>query len=139
MTKKTPSRRSTLPQLSRREREIMDSLYRHGKATAAEVRASVPNAPGYSAVRKTLNILEQKGHVTHELDGLRYVFAPTLKRDTAKRSALRHMVNTFFDGSASEVIAALFELSARGLDKGDLKRLRGLIEKAEKEEEESCR
>ncbi len=110
----------------------MDALYRAGKATVAEVQAAMPDPPGYSAVRAMLRILETKGHVRHEEDGARYVFIPTVKRDSAKRSALRHLVNTFFDGSASQVMAALFDLSATDLDDEELARLRSLIEEARK-------
>jgi predicted transcriptional regulator len=117
-------------QLSRRERQIMDILYRDGRATAAEVRASLPDAPSYSAVRAMLRILEDKGHVRHEDDGVRYVYTPRVGREKAKRSALEHMVNTFFDGSASQVVAALFELSARDMDDEELARLRRLIDNA---------
>jgi BlaI family transcriptional regulator, penicillinase repressor len=124
--------KSNLTHLSRRERQIMDVLYKAGRATAAEVQAAMPDPPGYSAVRAMLRILEEKGHVRHEQDGARYVFTPTLKRDAAKRSALRHLVNTFFDGSASQVMAALFDLSARDLDDEEIERLRWLIEDASK-------
>lgn len=120
-------------QLSRRERQIMDILYRSGRATALEVRASLPDPPSYSAVRAMLRILEQKGHIRHEEDGPRYVYAPTVARATAKRSALKHLLNTFFDGSASQVMAALFEISARDLDHEELARLRRLIDEARKE------
>ena len=122
--------RSQVLQLSRRERQIMDILYRDGRATAAEVRASLPDAPSYSAVRAMLRILEDKGHVRHEDDGVRYVYTPRVGREKAKRSALEHMVNTFFDGSASQVVAALFELSARDMDDEELARLRRLIDNA---------
>lgn len=123
-----------LPQLSRRERQIMDILYRVGKATAAEVRADLGDPPSYSAVRAMLRILEEKGHIRHELDGARYVFTPTLKRDAAKRSALRHVINTFFEGSAAQVMAALVEMSPRGLDEQELARLRQLIDDAKKKD-----
>jgi len=112
----------------------MDVLYRAGKATGAEVRAQLPDPPGYSAVRAMLRILEEKGHIRHELDGARYVFIPTLKRETVKRSALRHVINTFFEGSASQVMAALVEMSPRGLGDDDLARLRQLIDEAKKKD-----
>jgi predicted transcriptional regulator len=118
--------------LSRRERQVMDILYRVGKATAADVLAGLPDPPSYSAVRAMLRILEEKGHIRHEQDGPRYVFVPTVKRDTAQRSALRHVINTFFDGSASQVMAALFELSARELDADELAQLRRLVDKAKR-------
>src|ERR1700741_5067071 len=84
-------------QLSRRERQIMDVIYRHGRVTAAEVLADLPEPPGYSAVRAMLRLLEEKGHVRHEQDGPRYVYLPTVNRDKARRSAMRHLVRTFFD------------------------------------------
>ena len=119
-------------QLSRRERQIMDVLYRRGRATAAEVLDGIPDAPSYSAVRALLKILEDKGHVRHQSDGPRYVYTPVVARDQAKRSALRHVVQTFFDGSASQVMAALFELGPRDLDDGQLERLRRLIDDAKR-------
>ena len=121
---------SRLSGLSRRERQILDILYRVGRATAAEVLAALPDPPSYSAVRAMLRILENKGHVRHEQDGPRYVFSPTLTRDAAKRSALRHLVNTFFEGSASQVMAALVEMSAREIDPEELSRLKRLIRNA---------
>jgi len=123
------------PQLSRRERQIMDALYQAGRATAADVRAAMPDPPSYSAVRTMLRILEEKGHVRHNLDGTRYVYTPTVARDKAKRSALKHLVNTFFDGSASQAMAALFDLSPRDLDDEELARLRRLIDSAKKDKE----
>jgi predicted transcriptional regulator len=119
--------------LSRRERQILDLLYKTGKATAADVQAGLPDPPSYSAVRAMLRILEEKGHVRHHLDGLRYVYMPTVGRDRAKRSALKHVVNTFFDGSAAQVMAALFEMSPKDLGEEDLERLRTLIDNAGKE------
>ncbi|HEV3060097.1 MAG TPA: BlaI/MecI/CopY family transcriptional regulator [Vicinamibacterales bacterium] len=124
--------RPRVTDLSRRERQVMDILYRDGKATAADVLAGLPDPPSYSAVRAMLRILEEKGHIRHEQDGPRYVFVPTVKRDTAQRSALRHVINTFFDGSASQVMAALFELSARELDADELAQLRRLVDKAKR-------
>jgi BlaI family penicillinase repressor len=126
--------KSPAPQLSRREREIMDVLYRVTRATAAEVQEGMPEAPSYSAVRTMLRILEEKGHVRHEQDGPRYVYIPTVARDKAKRSALKHVVNTFFDGSASQVMAALIELSPRDMDEDELARIRQLIDKAKGKE-----
>jgi len=126
---------SRLPHLSRRERQIMDVLFRRGSATAAEVHAGLPNPPSYSAVRATLRILEEKGQVRHEQDGPRYVFLPTVRRDTAKKSAVRHLIDTFFDGSASNLMAALMELSPRDLDEAELERLRRLIDDAKRRKE----
>ena len=125
--------RKSVPHLSRRERQIMDVLYKVGKASAAEVRAGLPHPPSDSAVRALLRILEEKGHIRHDLDGPRYVYIPVVKRDTAKRSALQHLVNTFFDGSASQVMAALLDLSPRDLGDEELARLRRLIDAAKKE------
>ena len=119
--------------LSRRERQILDLIYKTGKATAADVQAGLPDPPSYSAVRAMLRILEDKGHVRHDLDGLRYVYMPTVARDRAKRSALKHVVNTFFDGSAAQVMAALFEMSPKELGDDDLARLRDLIDNAGKD------
>ena len=113
----------------------MDALYQAGRATAAEIRAAMPDPPSYSAVRTMLRILEEKGHVRHNLDGTRYVYIPTVARDKAKRSALKHLVNTFFGGSASQAMAALFDLSPRDLDDEELARLRRLIDSAKKDKE----
>jgi predicted transcriptional regulator len=113
----------------------MDALYQAGRSTAADIRAAIPDAPSYSAVRTLLRILEEKGHVRHELDGTRYVYVPTVARDKAKRSALRHVVNTFFDGSASQVMAALFELSPRDLSDEELARIGRMIDAARKDKE----
>src|SRR5438874_9079141 len=96
-------------QLSRRERQIMDVIYRRGRATAADVLDGIPDPPGYSAVRAMLRLLEEKGHVRHEQDGPRYVFIPTVTRDRARKTALKHVVRTFFDGSASDAVAALLD------------------------------
>jgi BlaI family transcriptional regulator, penicillinase repressor len=118
--------------LSRRERQIMDVLYKAGRGTAADVQAGMPDPPGYSAVRAMLRILEEKGHIRHEQEGTRYVFIPMVKRDRAKRSALQHVVDTFFEGSASQVMAALLDTSAKDLDDEELTRLRQLIDSAAK-------
>ncbi len=118
--------------LSRRERQILDILYQHGRATAAEVQAALPEPPSYSAVRALLRILEDKGHVRHEQDGPRYVYVPTLGRENAKRSALRHILQTFFDGSAEQAISALLDGSSAKLSGAELDRLARLIESARK-------
>ncbi len=117
--------------LSRRERQIMDILYARGRATAAEVAAALPDPPGYSAVRALLRILEQKGHVRHEADGVRYLFAPTVPRDRARKSALKNLVQTFFEGSAAQAAAALLDRAK--LSKDDIARLETLIERARSE------
>ena len=119
-------------QLSRRERQIMDVIYRHGKVTAAEVLAELPEPPGYSAVRAMLRLLEEKGHVRHEQDGPRYVYTPTVNRDKARRSAMRHLVRTFFDGSTEDAVAALLQNDA-GISEDELERLSRLIDGAKKE------
>src|SRR5919205_3375575 len=118
--------------LSRRERQILDILYQRGRATAAEVQAALPEPPSYSAVRALLRILEDKGHVRHEQDGPRYVYLPTVARDNAKRSALRHILQTFFDGSAEQAISALLDESSAKLSSAELDRLARLIEGARK-------
>jgi predicted transcriptional regulator len=126
---------SRLTHISRRERQILDVLYRTGRATVADVRAGLPDPPSYSAVRALLRILEEKGHVRHEQDGPRYVFLPTMRRNTMRRSALRHVVNTFFGGSATDVMSALVDMSARDLTDEELARLRRLIDDARKKKE----
>jgi predicted transcriptional regulator len=119
--------------LSRRERQMMDILYARGRATAAEIHAALPDPPTYSAVRAKLRVLEEKGHVRHEEEALRYVYVPTMPRDTARRSALRHVVATFFEGSVERAVAALLDLSAARLDDRELERISNLIEEAKKE------
>jgi predicted transcriptional regulator len=120
--------------LSRRERQIMDVIYRLGRATAAEVQESLPDPPSYSSVRALLRILEEKGHLRHEQDGPRYVFLPTVPRDKARRSALRQLVQTFFDGSTAQAVAALLGEPGSKLSDEDLDRLSHLIDQARKEE-----
>ena len=119
--------------LSRRERQIVDILYRLGRATASEVMAGLPGDPNYSTVRTQLRVLEQKGHVRHEEEGLRYVYLPAVPRHTARRSALRHLMNTFFDGSAEKVVAALLGGDAARLSDDELKRVADLVSRARKE------
>jgi BlaI family transcriptional regulator, penicillinase repressor len=121
------------PDLSRRERQILDVLYQAGRATAAEVQQAMPSAPSYSAVRTLLRILEDKGHVRHEQDGSRYVYLPIVARDAAKRSALRHLLNTFFEGSTTQAIAALLDEDASRLSQADWERLNSAIKRARKE------
>jgi predicted transcriptional regulator len=122
-----------LPQLSRRERQIMDAIYRVGQATAADVMQSISDPPGYSAVRALLRVLEEKGHLTHEEQGPRYVYRPTVARDKARRSALERLIDTFFDGSTEQVFAALLDLSAPRLSEDELERISRRIEDARKE------
>ena len=114
--------------VSRRERQILDVLFAHGRCTAAEVQAALPEAPSCSAVRALLRILEGKGLIRHEQDGPRYVYVTAIPRDTAKRSALKHLVRTFFDGSTEEAVAALLDTSATDLSSDQLDRLQALID-----------
>jgi BlaI family penicillinase repressor len=116
--------------LSRRERQIMDILYKRGRASASEIHEAMPDAPTYSAVRAKLRVLEEKGHVRHEEESLRYVYSPVIGRDTARRSALRHMVSTFFEGRVEDTVAALLDLPSANLSKDDLDRISRLIEEA---------
>ena len=116
--------------LSKRERQIMDILYRQGQASAAEVQANLHDPPSYSAVRATLRILEEKGQVQHHQDGPRYVFRPAVARDKATRSAIRHLVRTFFNGSAEQAVTTLLDESTSKLTTEELDRLAGLIDEA---------
>jgi predicted transcriptional regulator len=119
--------------LSRRERQILDILYARGRATAAEILESLPDPPSYSATSALLRVLEEKGHVRHEEDGPRYVFFPRVSRQRASVAALRHVLNTFFDGSAVAAATALVDGSASKLSTEELDRLEALIEKARKD------
>jgi predicted transcriptional regulator len=119
--------------LSRRERQIMDILYRLGTATAAQVMRALPGDPAYSTVRTQLRVLESKGHVRHDEDGLRYVYSPALPRRSASRSALRHLVDTFFDGSTEKVVAALLGADRGRVTAEELERIAALVEQARKE------
>ena len=118
--------------LSRRERQILDILYERGEATAADVQIALPEPPSYSAVRALLRILEEKGHVRHKQDGPRYIYLPTVARDNAKRSALHHVLKTFFDGSAEQAISALLDEPSTRLSGAELDRLATLIDGARK-------
>ncbi len=120
-------------QLSRRERQIMDVIYSRGQATAAEVQENMPDPPSYSAVRAMLRLLEEKGYLRHEQDGPRYLFKPTLAREKARKSALKQMLETFFDGSTEQAVAALLNLSKAKLSQDELDRMSQLIETAKKE------
>ena len=124
---------STSAQLSRRERQIMDVIYARGRATVAEVRERLPDPPTYSAVRALLRILETKGHLRHEQEGPRYVFLPTVPAEKARDSALRHLLRTFFDGSAEGAVAALLDLGSAELSPEEFDRLADRIEQARKE------
>jgi len=116
--------------LTKRERQIMDALYRLGRATAAEIMAEMTGAPGNSTVRTQLRVLEAKGHVRHEEEGLRYVYLPTVPRHSARRSALKHLVDTFFDGSPTQAVAALLGGEAARLSDDDLARIAELLKGA---------
>src|SRR5437763_16897282 len=128
MTKSSPP-----TALTRRERQIMDILYRRSRATAAEVMAELPGEPNYSTVRTQLRVLEDKGHVVHEEEGMRYIYAPAVPRHAARKSALKHLVETFFDGSAEKTVAALIGGEGARMSDEELDRLADLIEKAKKE------
>jgi predicted transcriptional regulator len=111
----------------------MDILYRRGRATAAEVMGELSGEPNYSTVRTQLRVLERKGHVRHEAEGLRYVFLPAVPRQTARRSALRHVIETFFDGSAEKVVGALLGGEGARISEDELERIAALVAKAKKE------
>ena len=119
--------------LSRRERQIMDVLFQKGRATAGEVMAGLPGTPSDSTVRTQLRVLEAKGHVRHAVDGHRFVYMPVASRHAARKSALRHVVDTFFDGSPERVVEALLGGSASRLSPEELDRIAELIEQARKE------
>lgn len=119
--------------MSRREREMMDIIFRAGKATAGEVMEAMTEPPSYSAVRATLRVLENKGLLRHEDDGTRYVYRPTLNREKARQNALDHLLATFFEGSVANVVVALLEKSNRDLTHEDLDRIAAMIAAAEKE------
>src|SRR5215212_12185496 len=118
------------PQLSRRERQIMEIVYRKGNATAAEVHGDMPDRPSYSAVRALLRVLEEKGQLRHRQDGPRYLYSPTVPRDRARKSALQRVVGTFFAGSVTDAVAALLDLESDRLDEEELRRLAALVDEA---------
>src|ERR1700680_631485 len=119
--------------VSRRERHIMEILYQRGKASASEVRESLGAAPGYSAVRAMLRVLEDKGHIKHQAEGLKYVYLPIVTRDKAKRTAVKHLLDTFFGDSPEQVVAALLDVSSKRLTHEELDRMAEMIEKAKRE------
>lgn len=129
MTRRKPD----LDPLSRRERQIMDIVFRRGRATIREILDELPDPPSYSAVRALVRVLEDKGHLQHSQDGPTYVYTPTVDPGRARRSALAHVVDTFFGGSASEAVAALLDLGGRDLSRDELDELGALIEQARKE------
>jgi BlaI family penicillinase repressor len=119
--------------LSRRERQIMDVIYTLQEATVNQVLERLPSPPSYSAVRALLRVLEQKGHLVHRQDGPRYIYSPTLPRERARRSALKDLLQTFFDDSTEDAVAALLDISEDNLTAEDYRRLMELIQKARKE------
>jgi predicted transcriptional regulator len=131
-----PSARTPRPLhtvLARRERQIMDILFRRGRATAAEVMEELPGDPSYSTVRTQLRVLEEKGHVRHEEDGVRFIYMPAVARHAARKSALRHLVETFFDGSSEKAVAALLGGEGAKLTDEQLDRIADLIARARKD------
>jgi len=126
-------KRPGFDQLSRRERQIMEAIYRAGQATATEVLESLPDPPSYSTVSALLRILETKGHLRHVADGTRYVFLPVVAPDRARRSAIQSLLETFFDGSREKAVAALLDASRSELSDTELDRISQLIENAREE------
>ncbi len=122
-----------MTELSRRERQVMEILYQRGRASAAEVREAMDDPPTYSAVRALLRVLEEKGHVAHQNEKLKYVYVPVVNRDKAKRSAVKHLVETFFRDAPEQVVAALLDVSSKKLTGKELDRMSEMIEKAKKE------
>ena len=119
--------------LSRRERQIMEILYRDGKASVSQVMEAMEDAPGYSAVRAMMRVLEEKGHVRHQAEGLKYVYLPVVAREKAKRSAVKHLLDTFFSEAPEQVVAALLDVSSNRLTAEELDRMAAMIDKARKE------
>jgi predicted transcriptional regulator len=119
--------------LSRRERQIMEILFQRGKASASEVREAMEDAPSYSAVRAMLRVLEEKGHLKHQAEGLKYVYVPVVTREKAKRSAVKHLLDTFFSDSPEQVVAALLDVSSKRLTREELDRMAEMIERAKRE------
>jgi predicted transcriptional regulator len=130
---RAPRGQHQVEHLTKRERHIMDILFRLGRATAEEVMHEMPGAPSYSTVRTQLRVLEEKGQVRHEEDGRRFIYMPAIARATARKSALRHLMDTFFDGSVEKVVAALLGGDAVRLSDDELKRISELVAKAKKE------
>lgn len=119
--------------LTRRERQIMDILYRRGRATGTEVLSDLPGTPSYSTVRTQLRVLERKGHVRHEEHGLRFIYLPATPRRAARKSALRHLVDTFFDGSVEKVVGALLGGEAARLSDDEIERIAEQVSKARRQ------
>lgn len=126
------AKQNPIPSVSRRERQILDVLFRRKEATALEIQADLPDAPSYSAVRALLRILEEKGHIQHREDGPRYVYLPVIEQAEARRSALRHVLDTFFEGSAAGAMAALLGGDGGAITEDELKRMEALIASARK-------
>ncbi len=126
--------RTKIQDFSRRERQIMDIVYRLGEATAAEVMRQMPEAPGYSTVRTLLGVLERKGHLNHERRGHHYVYRPTTSVETASSSMLEHVMDTFFEGSASRIVSAVLDMSDAQLSTDDYDEILAIIEKAKTED-----
>jgi predicted transcriptional regulator len=119
--------------LSRRERQIMEILYQRGQASASEIREAMEDAPSYSAVRSVLRVLETKGHIRHQVEDFKYIYLPVMNRDKAKRSAVKHLLGTFFGDSPDQMVAALLDVSSKRLKREDLDRMAELIERARQE------
>jgi predicted transcriptional regulator len=131
-----PKRSAALPALSRRERQVMDILFRRGQATAAEVMNDLPDPPTYSSVRSILSILVDKGHAVFREEGLRYVYLPAASPKHVREEALRHVIRTFFDGSTDQTIAAVLRMSDSKLSEDEIARLQERIRRAQKREED---
>lgn len=127
------SKKGSKQELTRRERQIMDIIYRRGKATAAEVRKELPDPPSYSAVRALIRLLEEKGHLIHRQDGPRYIFEPTTPKGTAGRTALDRLVKTFFDDSVESMVSTLLDAKSHDLSDDELERLADMIAEARRE------
>jgi predicted transcriptional regulator len=119
--------------LGARERQILDAIYRLGEASVGDVRAELPDPPSYSAVRTMIRVLERKGLLRHRQVGIKYVYRPSHSRDAAAQSALAHVMETFFGGSATEAVAAILDASSAKLTDDDLRRLEGIIDQARRE------
>ena len=129
-----PRAQSFQTPLSRRERQIMDIVYRLGRATVGDVMEKLSGNPAYSTVRAQLRVLEEKGHLRHEEHGLRYVYTPKIPRHVVRQSALKHLVDTFFEGSAGKAVAALLGKEGFNISEEELERISELIDKAKKED-----
>jgi predicted transcriptional regulator len=125
--------KAPLAHLSRRERQIMEIVYRRGEATAAEVQKDLPSPPSYSAVRAALSVLEEKGHLSHRYEGPSYVYSPTADRKAVRESMLKQLLHTFFEGSREQLVASLLDSSESKPSEGELDRISALIKQAKKE------